>query len=81
MRGLYIIVLNEDKTKVAFDSNNAIWDYRAIYFYPAVEAIGSASDPRIVFPFATTQDGIFNSNSPGRISTGSVTLRPNFPEN
>ena len=79
-RGLYIIILNEDKTKVAFDSNNAIWDYRAIYFYPAVEAIGSASDSRIVFPFATTQDGIFNSNSPGRISTGSVTLRPNFPE-
>ena len=79
-RGLYIIVLNEDKTKVAFDSNNAIWDYRAIYFYPAVEAIGSASDPRIVFPFAATQDGVFNSNSPGRISTGSVTLRPNFPE-
>ena len=81
MRGLYIIVLNEDKTKVAFDSNNAIWDYRAIYFYPAVEAIGSAGDSRIVFPFATTQDGIFNSSSPGRIFTGSVTLRPNFPEN
>ena len=79
-RGLYIIILNEDKTKVAFDSNNAIWDYRAIYFYPAVEAIGTVSDPRIVFPFATTQDGIFNSNSTGRIDTGSVTLRPNFPE-
>ncbi len=79
-RGLYIIVLNEDKTKVAFDSNNAIWDYRAIYFYPAVEAIGSGDTAEIVFPFATTQDGIFDSNDPGRIATGSVTLRPNFPE-
>jgi hypothetical protein len=79
-RGLYIIVLNEDKTKVAFDSNNAIWDYRAIYFYPAVEAIGSGNTAEIVFPFATTQDGIFDSNDPGRIATGSVTLRPNFPE-
>ena len=87
LRGLYIIVLDETKTKVAYDSNNENWDYRAIYFYPVIETtfIGTAGTHTIMFPFASTQTAIVDNPSGtdrlARVRTGSVTLRPNFPEN
>ena len=85
LRGLYIMVLDETKTKVAYDSNNPNWDYRAIYFYPVIEtsSIGPADEHTVMFPFASDLDGFFGGDvvdELARIRTGSATLRPNFPE-
>jgi hypothetical protein len=85
LRGLYIVVLDETKTKVAYDSNNPNWDYRAIYFYPVIEtsSIGPADEHTVMFPFASDEDGFFGGDvvdELARVRTGSATLRPNFPE-
>jgi len=79
-RGLYIIILNEDKTKVAFDPNNEEFDYRAIYFYPAREFFNDGFGETVCFPTFLNLGAINGSTEANRmknrVRTCGASMRP-----
>ena len=79
-RGLYIIILNEEKTKVAFDPNNEQFDYRAIYFYPAREFFNDGFGETVCFPTFLNLDGVLGSTKAirmkNRARTCGASMRP-----